>query len=508
MKVLDLPISQINVPGDRFKAPAEKDIANIQDSISRLGLLNPITVEEADSEGLYTLVAGQTRLIAYQRLGHATIPANLRGDINNDPLRHREIELEENAVRTDVSPQEKARAIAEIHRLKQSQNQAWGQAQTAALIGSNRRADVADALRIDTMLSAFPELANQKFKSINQLANVVDSKARLMLRKLKVDDAQAEARATGNNLSAAEHIWLGDSVELIKEVPDEQFHLILTDPPFGVDYNNKIAGTAGELTAYEDTEENYRRILSMAGDLYRTLRPDGWLVWFFGSSWYGDRLPQRPVDTAQLRRVAAGMVDGSIHPLVGKRMLEDLADWHDEVRRGVVSTFREVGFVVDEIPVVWDRSEGKTFTRTPNRTFARSFDLAIMCRKGEPNIVRKGLPNVIHIPPVENSDRETLVERPVALYEEFITRLTVPGEFVADFFVGGGGCPAACAKTRRNYFGIELNPERRAYAISKIQGNTPPGTSPVTPEWITRDAPDSSGNRAGEEAVAGSDLAG
>ena len=88
-------------------------------------------------------------------------------------------------------------------------------------------------------------------------------------------------------------------------------------------------------------------------------------------------------------------------------------------------------------------------------------------------MVQRGKPNVLRIPPVSQGDRELLVERPVELYQELIRRLTVPGETVADFFVGSGSCLAAAASLDRDYFGVELDPERRAYAIKKIRANTP-----------------------------------
>ena len=79
--------------------------------------------------------------------------------------------------------------------------------------------------------------------------------------------------------------------------------------------------------------------------------------------------------------------------------------------------------------------------------------------------------NIIRVKPVENTERETLVERPMELYAEIIRRLTVEGETVADFFVGSGSCPAAAASLGRDFFGCELDPSRRAYAMNKIKAN-------------------------------------
>src|SRR5437762_9296248 len=98
--------------------------------------------------------------------------------------------------------------------------------------------------------------------------------------------------------------------------------------------------------------------------------------------------------------------------------------------------------------------------------------MAIHAVKGSPEMVVRNRPNVFRFPPVEQSEQELLVERPVELYAEIIKHLTHPGEKVADFFVGSGSVLAAAASMRREYFGVELDPERRAVAIKKIEAST------------------------------------
>jgi DNA modification methylase len=81
--------------------------------------------------------------------------------------------------------------------------------------------------------------------------------------------------------------------------------------------------------------------------------------------------------------------------------------------------------------------------------------------------------NIIRIPPVETKDRELVVERPVALYQEFIRRMTIPGQSIADFFVGSGSVTAAAASLKRDYLGVEQDPNRRAAAIQKTRAHIP-----------------------------------
>lgn len=404
---------QVQVPENRFRAVSAK-VNDIADSITVFGQLQPIIVHLKDDTSDLTLVDGLHRLEACKKLG-IKVRYELSTEFN--PIRLREIELEVNIQRMDMTWIEKSKAIAELHRLRTLQDPNWTQAQTAQQVSDSvRQADVSNALRIEKMIQIFPELANAK--NLSQAMKQAERKAKGMLRVVDVKEREIDF------VDIAPKLWLGDSVELIKQVPDESFHAIITDPPFGIDFDSRTEGLVSSGSPYEDSAASYRRLLSMASDLYRVVKPDGWLIWFLGVSWY------------------------------------------EEAK----AAMRAAGFTVDEIPIIWDRTEGSTFTSRPDRWFARGYDMALHCLKGSPTLLRRGN-NVLSIPPVDG--HETLAERPVELYVELIQRLTLRGEKVADFFVGSGSCLAAAASLGRDYFGIELDPTRRAYALNKIKSWTP-----------------------------------
>lgn len=404
-------IHAIIVPEGRFRDAKPKRVEALAESFAKFGQLQPIIIDRD-----WTLVDGMHRLSAAKLNGQTTIDVAFRDDL--DAIFLREIELEANIQREEMTWQERERAIAELHRLRVAQNPEWGQTQTKELANLPRRADVADAIKLEKMMELFPEIA--KAKSKHQALSWAKAKARHVLRVDEVKKSPEEFR------SIEERLVLGDSVEVIKTIPDESFHAIITDPPFGINYDSRTSNDVGSISSYEDGAESYERLLSMAPDLYRVIRPNGWLIWFLGISWY--------------ERAKA--------------------------------VFREAGFTVDEIPIIWDRSEGKCFTTRPDKYFGRGYDIALHCIKGDPQMVQRSKPNIIRVAPVGNSDRELLVERPVELYAELIRRLTFPGEIVADFFSGSGSCLAAAVSLSRQYFGVELDPERRAYAIKKIAAHT------------------------------------
>lgn len=406
-----VPIDSIVVHEGRFRG-ATGDIEGLCESFRRFGQLQPVILSE-DGE----LLAGFRRLTAATKLGWTEIDAVHQLELS--PLQKKEVELEENIQRENMKWHEIVEARAQLHALKvEMYPEKWSQSDTAQLAGTER-SRIAEAVKLSKMMELFPEL--RKAKSINQAESWAKAKAASVMRVKEVKDAPKDYS------EIEDRIVLGDSVEVVKSLPSEQFRLILTDPPFGINYDERKAGVDQAITAYKDDEESYRRLLGMAEDLYRVLQADGWLVWFLGPTWY-------------------------------------------ERAKGA---FREVGFTVDEMPIVWDRSDGRSFTARPDRYFARAYDIALHCLKGNPEMVQRGKPNIIRVPPVQ--DRDLLVERPVELYQELIRRLTVPGETVADFFVGSGSVPAAAASLGRAYWGCELDPERRAVAIKKIRAHTPDG---------------------------------
>lgn len=417
LAVFRIRVADVKINHERFRKGLGEDrrskekFEQLKQSLTQFGQFHPILLDTHDE-----LAAGFRRLKAAEALGWEFIEAKRWDDL--DEIERREIELEENLQRLDMTPAEEQSALAEIHRLRVAKDPTWGQQQTAAMTGK-AQARVSEALKIAPMLALFPELA--KAKTVTQLKSWVEQKAKSVMRVQEVKENPTKYT------SIEERLILGDSREVIKTFADGEFHAIITDPPFGIDFDEKVSETIGSVTSYEDDRQLYESFLAMAPEMYRVLREDGWLVWFLGVSWY---------ERAKL-------------------------------------AFRQAGFTVDEIPIVWDRSDGKTYSRRADRWFGRGYDIALHAVKGSPELTKRDRSNVFRFKPVDPKDKEQLVERPVELYEELIRYLTVKGENVLDLFAGSGSCPAAAEKLGRNWKAVELSPERRARAIQKIYANSP-----------------------------------
>lgn len=393
------------------------DLEGLAESILKHGLMQPIILNREN-----VLIAGGRRLEAHKLNGMTHVDCMYRDEL--DELDLEELELEENIRRKQLTWQEENAATARLHKLRQQRDPNWSQAQTAVLIAkpgavAPQQRDVSQALTLDRMMKLFPEIGGAKTKA--QALNLAKAKAKQVTRQIEVQRKPEDYR------EVEEKLWLGDSVQAIKEIEDNYIDAIITDPPFGIDYDAQVSGSVREADVYKDDATKYEYILGMVPDLYRVLKPDGWCIWFFGMSWY----------------------------------------------ERVKEVFRAAGFTVDEIPIIWDRSEGRTFTNRPDKYFAKGYDVALHAFKGDPHLVVKSKPNIIRVAPVDTKDRELTVERPVELYAELIRRTTIRGQLVADFFSGSGSCLAAAASLERDFLGVEIDPARRATAIQKIKAYTP-----------------------------------
>lgn len=97
-----LPLSAITI--DERRREDYGDINGLAASIKRYGLLHPVVVDDANR-----LIAGERRLRAYQQLGWQEIDTRSLGELTE--AERREIELEENLRRKDLTEYERSKTL-------------------------------------------------------------------------------------------------------------------------------------------------------------------------------------------------------------------------------------------------------------------------------------------------------------------------------------------------------------------------------------------------------------
>ncbi|QIB34785.1 ParB/RepB/Spo0J family partition protein [Ancylobacter pratisalsi] len=106
----EIPVAAVTVPNDRLKQRSSERIEELKLSIGELGLLSPILVQSPGRGDRYRLIGGLHRFEAVRDLGWEVVPAVVL-DIKG--MKARLAEIDENLVRSGLSPLEWAEHFAE-----------------------------------------------------------------------------------------------------------------------------------------------------------------------------------------------------------------------------------------------------------------------------------------------------------------------------------------------------------------------------------------------------------
>jgi len=201
---------------------------------------------------------------------------------------------------------------------------------------------------------------------------------------------------TGNGV-----LVLGDAREVLKRIPSNSVDHVITDPPWGVGF---------------DEYDDLKTFIDVRDELYRVMKPNSWLVFFF--------TPKRIYDiTPYLQRFT--------------------------YRWMIPYLFTGFGSV----------------TRNPLGSQA-SYSIIMVFSKGEPKITAKRR-DVIYsdeLPIVEGNIHEPQF-KPTFTVSVLVTMFSREGDLILDPFAGYGSIPLVCELFNRRWVGIEVDPVK--YEVAK-----------------------------------------
>ncbi len=215
-------------------------------------------------------------------------------------------------------------------------------------------------------------------------------------------------------------IYLGDCLELIKDIPDESIDCVITDPPYCV------GSTSNGLKA--NHTDNYiikPFFKSLLEEFKRVLKPTG--QYYINTDW----------------RTYPIMYD----VIMSVMPLKNLIVWdYDWIKTGNYYRYRHEF-------IMYGCKNPKQ-----KRTFGG----------GEPDVWR--------IKPVNPSrPRFHAAQKPLELIEKMIINSTNENDFILDTFLGSGSTVIAAMKTNRNFIGFELNEDTYKIADQRIEDNKSKG---------------------------------
>lgn len=429
-----LHLSDITVPVERQRKEFKQDsIEALAESIRQFGLLHPIVLDNDRR----TLRAGERRyramcLLADREIsfhcnntpipvGH--VPCTLLSEMPPELLF--EVELEENVQRVDLTWQERASALAQLHELHARRAAREGRdmsvrefAQTiagpgtpTAYLESKTALATAIAKHLDD-----PEVA--KAKSQKEAVNIIRRKQQDILQQAL--SVKLLEQGFGDSVKSPHTCVNGSLFDLFANVPPASIDLIVTDPPYGIDMNtmNTQSGSVSGLTHdYDDTVDYASAcITEIAREGYRVTKASAVCYMFCDL-----RLWSR---------------------------------WAD--------VFDEAGWYVWPHPIIWNKSPTGMLLGAANGP-RHCYEAVLMAIKGNKPINKVGS-DVISIPgPV--ADKRHPAEKPVDLYAQLLSWSATPGDTILDPCCGCGPIFPAATQFQCTAIGWELNPAHFATAM-------------------------------------------
>jgi site-specific DNA-methyltransferase (adenine-specific) len=240
------------------------------------------------------------------------------------------------------------------------------------------------------------------------------------------------------------NIYLGDSEELLKELPDNYVDLVVTSPP----YDN--------LRKYNGVGEtwNHEKFKKIAKELERILKPGGIIVWNVNDK------TENGSETGTSFRQALYFMD---------ECRLNLNDTMIFAKKNPMPQVKQPRYnQVFEYMFVFSKGAPKTFNpiMIPCKCAGQNYDSTCKNMGGESGRTRKHFKinnekvddNIWYMPVANNKTVHPAVY-PYELPHRHIISWTNEGDLVLDPFIGSGTTALAAIDTGRNYLGFEMNEE-------------------------------------------------
>ena len=194
----------------------------------------------------------------------------------------------------------------------------------------------------------------------------------------------------------------GDCLELLQDIPNESVDMVLTDPPYGMNFQSDH-----RKTKYEKIkgDSNLDWLDDFVNEIYRVSKPN-----------------------------TAHYVFCSFHHI-------------DKFKRSIEKKFKVKNVLT------WVKNN--TSMGDLKGDFAPKTEFIIFFHKGRKLINGKRDPNVLEFKKTRNELHPT--QKPVDMIEYMIGKFSDEGDLILDPFMGSGTTGIACLNTNRIFIGMELD---------------------------------------------------
>jgi len=255
---------------------------------------------------------------------------------------------------------------------------------------------------------AFLKKASEEKLSVRDLRNEI--------KKAEIVTQQVEATISENTIQ-------GDCLEVIESLEDGCIDIVLTDPPYGIDYVSNRANHDYSITSRGLLNDGKEEAFALLNNLCEALMPK----------------------------------------MAANSHLYFFCSW------SVYTEFKEIigRYFQIKTTLVWDK--GNKGSGDLEYDWGNQTELVIYCIKGKKKVnYRRG--NVLNFPRLHTTKMVHPTQKPTELLEEILMVSALPSDFIVDPFMGSGSTIKACNNLKLKSLGIELDEEMFNIANNYING--------------------------------------
>jgi site-specific DNA-methyltransferase (adenine-specific) len=212
----------------------------------------------------------------------------------------------------------------------------------------------------------------------------------------------------------------GDAVAWLRALPDASVDLIVTDPAYESLEKHRAVGTTTRLKHSKASSNDWFRVF-----------PNARFAELFG----------------ELVRVL-------------KRNAHCYVFCDQETMFVIKPIAEEAGFRFWK-PIIWDKCKiGLGYH------YRARYECILFLEKGKRRLSNLGIPDVLAVPRIRSGYP---TEKPVELATILVEQSSLPGEVIADPFMGSGAFGVAAVRRGRNFIGTDINREAARVAERRLQ---------------------------------------
>lgn len=405
-------ISSIIVDRGARQRKELKNVQELADSISRLGLIHPITVTRD-----LVLIAGERRLEACRSLGWTAI--SIQYEESGDPSEARAIELEENIKRVNIEWKEECEAVLEYHENRTTEVPGWEQKDTAAALGLHETT-VRERLDVAKELRSGNKLVREAPMYSTARGIVARAKERAAVKSIEAIRETIGAPVVKDE-SFPGSIINADFTSWITTYSGPKFNFIHCDFPYGINADKFVQGAADTHGGYDDTPDTYWHLVNtLLNNLDRICADSCHFMFWFSLRFYGDTR----------------------------------------------KAFDDRGVYLDPFPLIWTKTDNVGIIPDPERGPRRIYETALFGSRGDRKIV-KPVSNWIGAP----TDRGFHMSvKPVGMLSHFFRMFVDSSTIMLDPTCGSGSAIRAAEAAGASYaLGLERNEEFAEKAVEALK---------------------------------------